>query len=138
MALLKTHMAADVVLIQKMPWANFKCIVSSTSKNSDVVSGTVRHALFVCIRDTATSIVCFYVNKRILHLSPVTEKITGLDENNTLVLTLTLDEGKSQVQIVNVYNHSKNMSAIHNIIDNEDILPRIDLCIGDFNMHHPL
>jgi hypothetical protein len=30
------------------------------------------------------------------------------------------------------------MTAARAIIDNEDVLPHIDLCMGDFNMHHPL
>jgi hypothetical protein len=137
-ALLETHKSADVILIQEMPWANYKRIASATDKAGDIVMGTVRHTSFVCIEDSKTSSVCFNVNRQLAHLSPVIEDVAGLDKDNTLVLCLTLMKEKRQVRLMNIYNHPKDMSAVKALIDNEDMLPAIELCMGDFNMHHPL
>jgi hypothetical protein len=121
-----------------MPWTNYKRVASATNKAGDIITGTVRHASFVCIGDSKTSSVCFYVNRRLTHLSPVTEEIAGLDKNNTLLLCLTLNSRNEFIRILNVYNHPKSMSAVKALINNEDMLLRIDACIGDFNMHHSL
>jgi hypothetical protein len=125
-------------MIQEMPWANYKRVASTTNKNGDIVMGTVRHASFVCIGDSKTSSVCIYVNRRLSHLSPVSEEITGLDKDNVLLLHLTLGNRNEYIRILNVYNHPKDMSAVRALINNEDMLPHIDACLGDFNMHHSL
>jgi hypothetical protein len=137
-ALLKMHKSADVILIQEMLWANYKQVASATNKAGDIVTGTVRHASFVCIGNSKTSSVCFYMNRRLAHLSPIIETVTGLDKDNTLVLHLASNNRKNNICIFNVYNHPKNMSAIRALIDNEDMLLSINLCMGDFNIHHPL
>jgi hypothetical protein len=137
-ALLETHQSADVIIVQEMPWANYKRVASATSKDGDIVTGTVHHASFVCIGDSETSSVCIYVNRRLSHLSPVSEEVAGLDNDNVLLLRLTLGNRNKFIRMLNVYNHPKDMAAVRALINNEDTLPHIDVCLGDFNMHHPL
>jgi hypothetical protein len=137
-ALLETHKAADIILIQEIPWANYKRIASVTNKAGDIVMGMVRHAFFICMGDTESSSVCFYINKHLLHLSLVIEDVQGLDKDVALMLRLTQDGGKHHMRILNIYNYPKQMCAAKALIDNEDMLSTIDLCMGDFNMHHPL
>jgi hypothetical protein len=137
-ALLETHQSVDVIMIQEMPWANYKRIASTTNKDGDIVTGTVRHSSFTCIGNSLTSAVCFYVNRRLSGCSPILESIVGFKEDSILLLNLTVGENGERVRLLNVYNHPKDMTAAKAIIDNEDMLPSIDLCMGDFNMHHPL
>jgi hypothetical protein len=136
--LLETHQSADIIMIQELPWVDYKRVASATNKVGDIVTGTVRHASFVCIGDSKTSSVCIYVNRRLSHLSPVSEEIAGLDKDNVLLLCLTLGSRHEFIRILNVYNHPKDMSAVRALINNEDMLPHINACLGDFNMHHSL
>jgi hypothetical protein len=124
--------------VQEIPWANYKRVASATNKNGDIVTGTVHHMSFTCMGDSPMGAVCFYVNKRLSHCSLLLESIAGCKEDNMLLLSLTIGERGEPIRILNVYNHPKDMGAAKDIIENEDILPRIDLCMGDFNMHHPL
>jgi hypothetical protein len=137
-AILETHQSADIIMIQEMPWVDYKRVASATNKAGDIVTGTIRHASFVCIGDSKTSSVCIYVHRRLTHLSPVAEEVTGLDRDNTLLLRLTLSNKNRFIRILNIYNHPKTMSAMRGLIDNEDMLPCIDVCLRDFNMHHSL
>jgi hypothetical protein len=66
------------------------------------------------------------------------ENVVGLEANNVLLLNLSIDNEGTMVRLMNVYNHPKNIRAVRTIIDNKDMLPHIDLCMGDFNMHHLL
>jgi hypothetical protein len=137
-ALLETHKATNVVMIQEMPWANYKWVASAINKEGDIIISTVRHRSFTCMGDSPTSAVCFYVNKHLSHCSPVLENVIGLETNNILLLNLLIDDEGTQIRLMNVYNHPKDMKAVRTIMDYEDMLPHINLCMGDFNMRHPL
>jgi hypothetical protein len=121
-----------------MPWANYKRVASATNKDGDIVTGTVCHQSFICVGDTSTSAMCFYVNKRLSHCSLVLEQATGLEADSTLILNLSVSSNGVHIRLMNVYNHPKDMKAVRAIIDNKDMLSCLDLCIGDFNMHHSL
>jgi hypothetical protein len=86
--------------------------------------------------DSPTSTVCFYINRKLSHLSPVLKNIIGLSNNNILLLDLTMEDRGRHIRILNIYNYPKTMDTAHAIIDNEDMLLQLNLCMEDFNIYH--
>jgi ribonuclease HI len=133
--LLENNRDSDIIFVQE-PYRGFIKIVSSTSSpDGEDYCHTTAHRSFICLGYSEKTRVLIYVNVRWRSASP--QLRTALVRHDD-VACVTLRVAGEEMLFVNVYNDSRTFSAVTHLLGCAELLPKVTVMAGDFNLRDPM
>lgn len=134
-SLLEKNPDADVIFVQE-PFKGMIKIVSSTKNpEGDQYHHTSAHRNFLCLGYSEDTRVLMYINRRWQKASPQL-RTASVQHNDTMCVTMQI--AGEELTFLNVYNDSKKFYAVPYLLDRVELLPKITVMAGDFNLRDPL
>ena len=135
--LLEQNRDADIIFVQEPFKGLIKIVASTTLPDGERYYHISAHRNFMCLGYTKDTRVLFYVNNRWRSASPQLRS-SIIKHNDVVCITMRIPGKQEDVSFINVYNDSKTFAAVTYLLDQVELLPKIAVMAGDFNLRDPL